>query len=94
MVTARAVILELWKEARMPNTTKDGCAMSSSSTRLAALKMLAKIAGLDEPKKVEAPEQVMIGNIMIVPMTANPEDWDAIAQKSQEAMLAKNAIDV
>lgn len=98
VLTVGDLVSKAWEEANRPDTTKDGCAMTNSATRLAAQKMLGKWMGLETPKPKE--EAVIIRRIMYVGEQAlkqagnNLDEWGAVATSSQKRLKASTAIDV
>jgi hypothetical protein len=84
------IAAKVWEEANRPDTIAFGAVLTSSSTRIAALGLLAKIAGLLTPKPKE--EVVTIRRIMYV--GAQITDWETQARQSQKALKMSTCIDV
>ncbi len=57
-----------------------------------ALKTLIRMKGLDAPIKVDVNHSGSVG-VMVVPMAANVDDWEALAQSSQKALM-EDATDI
>lgn len=97
VVSHGQIMAKAWEEANRGDTIKDGCVMTNSGTRLSALTLAARIAGLLNPKpKEEAP---VIRRIMYVAAPAlqtaqSPEQWGTVAKTSQKALKASTVIDI
>lgn len=97
VVSHGQIMSKAWEEANRADTIKDGCVMTNSGTRLSALTLVARMAGLLNPKpKEEAPP---IRRIMYVAAPAlqtaqSPEQWGNVAKSSQKALKASTVIDV
>ncbi len=76
LVTRGEVLMGIKKEAN--HHGEDG----SSSARVRAWGLLAKIKGMEAPTKVEA-EVVHKGGVMEVPMVATEVEWQDVASQSQ-----------
>jgi len=98
VLTVGDLVSKAWEEANRPDTTRDGCAMTNSATRIAALKMVGKWMGLETPKPKE--EALVIRRIMYVGEQAlkqagtNLDEWGAVATRSQKRLKQSTAIDV
>ena len=57
---------------------------------LKAIEILSRMRGYDQPQKVQVEHR---GGVMVVPMTANDEEWLAIAEKQQQKLI-EETIDV
>lgn len=93
VATVGQLASKVWEEANRPDTVRDGCAMTNSSSRLAALTLYARILGLFNPKPKEA-EGGNVRRVMHVPLVAVVGDWGAMAQASQKALKAQTVVDV
>ncbi len=80
LVTRGEVILGIKKEAHYFG--EDG----SSSARVRAWGMLAKIKGMDVPKPIEPQDEGPRGGVMEVPMAATVVEWAEVAAASQLAL--------
>lgn len=80
LVTRGEVIMGIKKEAHYFGD--DG----SSSARVRAWGMLAKIKGMDVPKAPELVNDLPPGGVMEVPMIASPAEWAEQAVESQLAL--------
>jgi hypothetical protein len=89
IVSGGQIVAALVQEANKPDKVLSGCAMSNSSTRISALKELAKIMGLLIPKPPEA--QKIVRYVMYIPA---PFDWERGARESQKALKASVVVDV
>lgn len=90
LVNASQIISRLWKEANLA----DGL-FNNAPNRIAALKTLARIIGLDLPKpKDDGKPKGPSGGVMIVPMAVSPDQWGEYAAASQRALKESTAIDV
>lgn len=85
LITPSRIVAGLVKEAHAPDVPFS----SNSSTRISALKELAKIKGMMNPKPKE--ETVHVKRIMYVPVATN---WEEGARASQKALKASTLIDV
>lgn len=92
IVSSSQVISALWEEARRPDTIRDGCVLSSSSTRISALSQLVKIKGLTAPKG-NTPTATPNGGIMMVPFYVAPDDWESHARQTQQALKKDVCLD-
>lgn len=90
VVTVGQIAAKAWEEANRGDTIRDGATMTNSSTRIAALTLLAKASGMLTPKPKE--EAVVIRRIMYVGEQIT--DWEAQARASQKALKASTVIDV
>ena len=88
--TAAQLHAALWKEANRPDTVRDGCVMTNSSTRISAMKTLLQAKGLLNPKPKE--EETQIRRVMFVGTLI--DNWENQALESQRALKASTAIDV
>lgn len=60
---------------------------SSQSARVAALTQLAKLYGMEAPKKSES-TVTHRGGVMAVPCIAKLDEWEAVAEKSQKELIS------
>lgn len=90
VVSVGQIMAAAWKEANRPDTIRDGCTMTNSSTRIAAITLCAKASGMLTPKPKE--EAVVIRRIMYVGEKIT--DWEAQARASQKALKLSTIIDV
>jgi hypothetical protein len=96
IVTHGQIMARAWEEANRPDTMKDGCVMTNSGTRLTALTLVARMAGLFAPKapgdEKNKPRRVMyVGEGDLRDVT--PEAWDKHARQSQKRLKAGTVID-
>lgn len=89
VVSVQQVVGRLWEEANAPDVPFSSNAVS----RISALSHLAKILRLGESKPIEKSNDIIPSGIMLVPMTANPEEWGAIVQRQQRELKASTYID-
>lgn len=93
IVTDAQLESRLWEEANRGDIVVSGCAMSNSSTRIAATKLIMQKRGLLAPKPKEPEGGGNVLRVMHVPLVAIAE-WGANAQASQKALKASTVIDV
>jgi hypothetical protein len=90
VVNQGQIAAKFWEEANRPDSVVSGCAMSNSSTRIAALSKLAQMFGMLTPKPKE--DQPQVRRIMFV---AEPiVNWEAQAIASQRALKTSTVLDV
>jgi hypothetical protein len=92
VVTVGQLASAVWQEANRPDTVKDGCVMSNSSSRIAAQTLLAKMLGMLAPKPKE-PEGGNVRRVMHVPLVA-VTDWGTMAKAMQKNLKAQTVFDV
>lgn len=80
IVTRNEVLLGIKREANYYG--EDG----SSSARVRAWGMLAKIKGMDVPKPIEPEDNKPAGGVMEVPMIVSAADWELVASESQATL--------
>lgn len=80
IITRGEVLMGIKKEANYFG--EDG----SSSARVRAWGMLAKIKGMDNPQPKEPEDDRPAGGVMEVPMSVTDVEWAEIATKSQTAL--------
>lgn len=90
IVTGAAIVAALWREANAP----DVAFSSNSSTRIAALKELAKIRGLTAPKPKLPTGGVGLGGVMVVPFTMHPDQWEEHARQTQRELKEAVTVEV
>lgn len=82
LVTAGEIIMGIKREAH--HFGDDG----SSSARVKAWGMLAKIKGMDVPKPKDPADQGPKGGVMHVPLAATTVEWEEVAMQSQSQLKA------
>lgn len=82
IVSRQEVMLGLKKEAHAANSL-----FASSSSRISALRSLAKILGM-EITKVEG-SMTLAGGVMAVPMVGSLEDWEKASKLAQAELKKK-----
>ncbi len=80
LVTAGEIIMGIKREAH--HYGDDG----SSSARVKAWGMLAKIKGMDVPKPKDPVDQGPKGGVMHVPLAATEVEWQEVAAQSQQQL--------
>lgn len=80
IVTRSEILIGLKREAN----AEDVPFSSNSGTRIQALRYLAKILGM-EVLKADI-EVKTTGGVMLVPLSASPEEWEAAAAASQKKL--------
>jgi hypothetical protein len=93
VVTIGQVASKAWEEANRMDTVRDGCAMTNSSTRLAALNLLAKLLGAMNPKPA-APVGDELPRVMYVPVQMSADEWGRVAVSSQRKLKESTTIDI
>lgn len=71
VVSGARVVAALWREANAP----DIAFSSNASTRISALRALAKIKGLERPTIEDPNNRILTGGIMIVPIAVSADQW-------------------
>ncbi len=90
VVSGARIVAALWREANAP----DVAFSSNSSTRIAALKALARIKGLERPQIEDPNNRILTGGIMVVPIALSPDQWGEYAAASQRNLKESTAIDI
>lgn len=95
IMSASQLLHKCLEEMNRPDTVKDGCAMTNSTTRLGWAKLAAQMMGCLNP--IKAPETPTLRKVMHVgdaPAGGDVDQWGKTAQASQKALQRSTAIDV
>jgi len=91
IVSIGQIHAKLWKEMNAPDTVMSGCAMSNSSTRIAAGKLLLQARGQLQPKPKEA-DPIAARRVMFIPVPVG--NWEDGARQSQKELKESTVVDV